>query len=372
MPPRAASSDLDLRVGACKRRSVPRIRIWAASSQRNKEILKTNVASNTSAVTSRRQLADDTFVGLPLFAFTYPGTAHVDLYSRSSDHEEMKLVCDRRRGLAENELDQLTERGFNSLFVRRTDYQQVAAALYNCFDLIATDDKYPIGPRLVLVQAAACDPIESAAKLIGCEQFVEVAQRVGGCIGCLMNDYANTPLQLFNALKHDDSYAVHATNCAMYVTLLAKLMGEAERDALREIAIGAMLHDIGLRRRKNSRGKPVDWYNVDESDDELSHSQLGYEQLCGRDDVTRNQALMVYQHHEHVDGSGEPVGLVGDEIHPWARMLAVVNQFASLTCDRPKRRRQPIANALALMTDDANTRLEAGIVTCWTNAFQNQ
>ena len=39
---------------------------------------------------------------------------------------------------------------------------------------------------------------------------------------------------------------------------------------------------------------------------------------------------MAYQHHEHLDGSGY-WGLHGPEIHPHAKLIAVVNAFDTLT-----------------------------------------
>jgi len=42
-----------------------------------------------------------------------------------------------------------------------------------------------------------------------------------------------------------------------------------------------------------------------------THPQRGYEELCGREDMTHEQLMMVYQHHERFDGKGYPVGFQG-------------------------------------------------------------
>jgi putative nucleotidyltransferase with HDIG domain len=46
---------------------------------------------------------------------------------------------------------------------------------------------------------------------------------------------------------------------------------------------------------------------------------------------------IVAQHHERIDGSGYPQGLTGPQIVLLARILAVSDVVAAMTCDRPYR-----------------------------------
>ena len=55
-------------------------------------------------------------------------------------------------------------------------------------------------------------------------------------------------------------------------------------------------------------------------------------------------------HHEHVDGSGYPRGLMQDDMSVGARMLAFADVFEALTAaDRPYKTGQPVSEALARM-----------------------
>lgn len=308
------------------------------------------------------------FIGLPLFAFSYPGVANVDLYGQTQAASDVQLLCDKRRGLAPNELNALTERGHHYLMVRQADYQRVATALFDNLDPIASDGKHPVAQRIMLVQAACYEPLETAFRLIGNEPFIDLAIHLGGVLSRLALEQACTPLEAYHVLSHDASHAVHATNVALYASLLAMEIGELDELQLQQIAVGAMLHDLGLRRRRSGRGKLVAW--CESTEQAPSHPQVAYEAICQRSDMSRDQMLMVYQHHEQLDGTGGPVGLSADEIHPWAKILAVVNRFDSLTCDRPFRARQPIPSALASLNADAGSSLDSGVVACWTSAMQ--
>ena len=68
--------------------------------------------------------------------------------------------------------------------------------------------------------------------------------------------------------------------------------------------------------------------------------------------------MMVYQHHEHVDGTGYPVRVLKDEIHPWARMLAIVDVFDTMTAKRPDRRPATPENVLEYQRQQAGTHFD--------------
>jgi HD-GYP domain-containing protein (c-di-GMP phosphodiesterase class II) len=75
--------------------------------------------------------------------------------------------------------------------------------------------------------------------------------------------------------------------------------------------------------------------------------------------------MMVYQHHERLDGSGYPAGITTDDIHPWAKICAVADVFDALTCQRPYRRPMPVKDVCLYLTKHAGTWFDRDIVTCW-------
>ena len=57
-------------------------------------------------------------------------------------------------------------------------------------------------------------------------------------------------------------------------------------------------------------------------------------------------------HHEHLDGSGYPLGLAGEALPLGARLLAIADVFEALTAhDRPYKPAKTIGEALAIMRD---------------------
>jgi PAS domain S-box-containing protein len=102
------------------------------------------------------------------------------------------------------------------------------------------------------------------------------------------------------------------------------------------IRFGGMIHDLGKIRipaeilSKPTRLAPAEFNMIKE------HAQAGYEILKGID-YPWPVAEMARQHHEHLDGSGYPRGLKGEDILLEARVLAVADTVEAMASHRPYR-----------------------------------
>jgi len=66
-----------------------------------------------------------------------------------------------------------------------------------------------------------------------------------------------------------------------------------------------------------------------------------------------NVADLAYGHHEHLDGTGYPRGLAGDQISPQVRMMTISDVFDALTAgDRPYKKALSIERALDILTKE--------------------
>ena len=137
-------------------------------------------------------------------------------------------------------------------------------------------------------------------------------------------------------------------------------------DELQQIVVGALLHDMGkLEIPDNILAKPGRLDEFEFRQVQL-HPGLGLRRLVNEQtQLTYGQLMIVYQHHEKLNGSGYPVGLPSEEIHPWAKICAVVDIFEALTSQRPYRKPMSHATALAMLDKMARTELDEEIVRCW-------
>ena len=81
---------------------------------------------------------------------------------------------------------------------------------------------------------------------------------------------------------------------------------------------------------------------------------------------------IVSQHHERLDGSGYPAGLVADEICTEAKILAVADVVSAMSCHRPHRPALGVEQALEEITIHRGTRYDAASVDACYRLFKEK
>jgi putative nucleotidyltransferase with HDIG domain len=150
---------------------------------------------------------------------------------------------------------------------------------------------------------------------------------------------------LIRTLDERDSRAArHCAAVARFSRDIARHAGFSERD--QELAHTAgLLHDIGkfaLSDRVMERGTNLeesDWRGI------RRHPEIGAD-LLKDIGVYGPIADIIRAHHERLDGRGYPRGLVGDEIPPIAKIVAVAEVYDTLTA--PDTYRTPMNSFEAL------------------------
>jgi HD-GYP domain-containing protein (c-di-GMP phosphodiesterase class II) len=127
----------------------------------------------------------------------------------------------------------------------------------------------------------------------------------------------------------------------------------------------ALLHDIGkifVPRRILLKPGAL---NAEETAVMIDHVVLG-ERYIGHHDEMQRVAGIVGQHHERMDGSGYPKGLVGRELDPLARALSVIDAFSAMTEDRPYQAGRSIEEAMMELKRCASSQFDAFFVEAFS------
>ena len=169
-------------------------------------------------------------------------------------------------------------------------------------------------------------------------------------------------LSTLMAVMNSDDLRTHSVNVCLLSVGLAISGGLSNRRALRDLAIGALFHDIGKTELPSILLARPDGLTPAEMAQVRKHVQFGEKLLQAHDDVPPESLLPVALHHEAPDGTGYPRGLRGDEIHPYGRMIAIANSFDALTTTRPYRDAVTGFVALSSMTSRLKTRYDQALV----------
>jgi HD-GYP domain-containing protein (c-di-GMP phosphodiesterase class II) len=265
------------------------------------------------------------------------------------------------------QLSGLAEAGVQHIFVRTDDFHQFGTQLLESVDSLVGEKPVPGAERFAVLQVALAMEIERTSRLVDCGPYVALAEKVGRDLTALLSASKVLPKDLFRLARHDFNTFTHVTNVAAYSVILADRFGLCSADGLEQIATAAILHDIGKRFIPSEILTKPSRLDPHERDIIETHPQRGYEELCQRPGLNHDQLMIVYQHHERIDGTGYPVGIQGDEIHPWARMLSVVDVFDAMTGTRPYRRPATVQEAMNYIRQNAGTQFDREVVQCWTS-----
>ncbi len=134
--------------------------------------------------------------------------------------------------------------------------------------------------------------------------------------------------------KRDDYLYNHSLNASMLAVTVGRQIG-LSKDELHDLAMGAMLFDIGKMKLPKELLQKPGKFSKEELLVTKKHVQFGVETLQGTQDINRNIMDMVKYHHERHDGSGYPYHLKGTDIPLFARIAAVVDCYDAITSIRP-------------------------------------
>ncbi len=152
-----------------------------------------------------------------------------------------------------------------------------------------------------------------------------------------------------STLKCSDEYTFkHSVDVATMAMIIGKTYGLSKSE-LHDIGISGLLHDVGKSKIPNNvLNKPAKL-----TDEEFAlmkqHSLFGYKILKNRNAFPLDIMSGVLQHHEKMNGKGYPLGASGNQIHKYARIIAVADVFDALVTERPYKKPFTKHNAVEMI-----------------------
>lgn len=177
----------------------------------------------------------------------------------------------------------------------------------------------------------------------------------------LERSYDFTLEALGSALDLKDSETEgHSRRVTAYALEIARKM-DLDPQALKTIARGAYLHDIGKMGVPDSILLKAGPLTDEETIFMRSHCQRGYD-ILARVASLEDAAAIVLSHQECFNGTGYPRGLAGEEIPLGARIFAVADTLDAMTSDRPYRKATSLANARSEIERFRGTQFDPQVV----------
>jgi putative nucleotidyltransferase with HDIG domain len=146
----------------------------------------------------------------------------------------------------------------------------------------------------------------------------------------------DTLSSLVTTLEAKDPYTKeHSKRVTEVALAIAEEMGATE-DEMESIGFAGMLHDIGKIGVRDSVLLKPGRLTAAEFEVIKMHPAIG-EQIVEPLGLIQAERDIIRSHHERMDGTGYPDGLMGDQIPLLARIVAVADAYDAMTSTRPYR-----------------------------------
>ncbi|MEU9439846.1 HD-GYP domain-containing protein [Streptomyces sp. NPDC048304] len=173
---------------------------------------------------------------------------------------------------------------------------------------------------------------------------------------------------LVQAVDIKDGYTRgHSERVGQASVMIARELG-MDDERVEVLRFAGILHDVGKLGvptrllRKDGPLTPEERRIIE------LHPEYGHEMVRGISFLGEARAAILH-HHERLDGSGYPYGLVGDRIPECARVVAVADAFDAMTSTRSYRRARPVEAAVAELERCAGTQFDPRMVTALARAL---
>ena len=185
----------------------------------------------------------------------------------------------------------------------------------------------------------------------------------------LQENYLELVMSLVEAVEIKDRYTRgHSDLVSRYAVAIANRLGLSAKE-IEVVKRGGMLHDVGKIGIDEAILSKKDGLTDGEFAEIKRHPIYGAD-ILEPVAFLRGERDITLQHHEKMDGSGYPRGLVGEEICLGARIIAVCDIFDGITSHRPYRVPMEPQQVIDLLQREAGEKLDAEIVDVFLDLYR--
>jgi len=164
-----------------------------------------------------------------------------------------------------------------------------------------------------------------------------------------------------NVRNYSKSLYEHSLSVAALSVLIAVRAGYSQTET-KEIAMGALLHDVGFTNVKEKYQGII----LSEQDEKIQkeikrHVVYGYIEVEQQEWISSVSREIILYHHERLDRSGYPFHMSGEKLKPQVRLVAVCDAFDNMVYGNLEQRKK-VHQALDEIMKNAGTKYDSDIV----------
>jgi response regulator RpfG family c-di-GMP phosphodiesterase len=243
------------------------------------------------------------------------------------DGAQMNLFAQKDATIDPAYLAQATQK-VQFFYVKEEDIARNKASIRDAHSKLIDDEDYPKEWKTAEMMVSARN-ILNEMKMAGInEALIEYTQAMLGDLFKLISKIDTDEGALFGMIDRAKK-CDRAVFCASYSMLLCKQLKFEKTATLEILGLASILQDLGLYRtpfgdlsEKLPKELTAEQMNV-----YVQHPTLSADLIASHTDVPQVTLQVVRQHHERKDRSGFPNRVGGNQIHPMAEILSLINGY---------------------------------------------
>jgi len=215
------------------------------------------------------------------------------------------------------------------VYVKTSEHSTVISTFTAFTGKVISQKTVPDAVKLKFLSGLADDAMSSLS-ISGFASVVKV-QKVGELVDQMSRSISafDKIIDVLNQLPNNE--AKHSMTTCIVAMLLCDEMQINLPMAREKVAMGSLLHDVGLRFVSNDvLQKPKHLWSPDDLAQYEAHPLKGIEMLRDIKDIPSDVLLIVAEHHENAQGTGFPKKLRDIKVSPLGKVVSLANFFAGL------------------------------------------
>ncbi|MCH5251519.1 MAG: HD-GYP domain-containing protein [Lachnospiraceae bacterium] len=252
---------------------------------------------------------------------------------KSVYNETGRVLVNYRVTLTDKLISRMKEKGLNGLYIE---------------DSLSED---------IEIEELISDELEIKAAQALRKMDVDAALDVANEITDELSMDGEISVNLVSLRTNSDYTYKHSVNVAILSVLTGMGIG-LKKPVLKELAAAGLLHDVGkINIPVETLEKPG---ALTEEEYELikRHSEFGYDKIKDNISISSKTKMGVYMHHENINGTGYPLGLQGDQIYMFAKIIHIADVYDAITSERVYKKAQPPNEAIEFLMKNAGNMFQ--------------
>lgn len=243
------------------------------------------------------------------------------------------------------------------ILIKNTDEDEAASIKERILDEMSKLKLYPIVASLAIGFAVKHSPEDDIKTVMVLSDHRMYQDKIKSR-KTMRNQTIQMALDQNNlSYKHEQT---HSHNVSLCCEAIARAM-DFNENAVQDIKMAGLLHDIGKIMISSHILNKTGKLSKDEFNLVKRHPEVGYQLLRTVDEYAHLSEFVLY-HHECWDGSGYPIGLKGEKIPLFSRIISVADAFEAMTGERPYQKTKTQSEAIEELNRGMGTQFDPEIV----------